>query len=349
VVGENKVYSFNGINEALVVMSKEVLEKGVFRKTPGFQAENSNRCLELPFPIIIEMNHPEARKVKIPERKWNSTLPYAESLWLALGWNSLDDLPGKYVKSLYNFSDDGHYWRAGYGPRIRHYNGLTEQYSIGVFGNFYDWVPEVDQLKYVYETLKKDPNSRQALITIHDPMKDSKIDLVTKDQPCTRSLHFMVVEDKLNLYTTMRSNDLLWGFSAVNNFNFTFMLEYMSKLLNIPMGKYYHIAHNFHIYEDFIEKVRKISEFSIEEAIEMDSRQFKEVVPFKEGYTLKDFDKDIIKVFTTQDMFFIRPESIEKRYQSFLDEGRDKFFNDWLTVFYKYHIRKRNKNEQKSN
>ena len=48
----------------------------------------------------------------------------------------------------------------------------------------------------------------------------------------------------------MRSNDMLWGASAVNIFNFTFMQEYFAAMLNMEIGSYFHIANNFHFYED---------------------------------------------------------------------------------------------------
>jgi thymidylate synthase len=268
-----------GINSALVGLSKRILEEGVWRKTPGFQAENSARCLEFPGPMTVEIKNPQARHVIIPARSWNSILPYAESLWLALGWNNLDDLPGKYVKALYKFSDDGKTWASGYGPRIRLYNGKNGDYHIGESFNAHKDSDSVDQLKFVYETLKKDPYSRQALITIHDPMKDDfNIDgflKVTKDQPCTRSLHFMKhpSENKLNMYVTMRSNDILWGFSAVNVFNFTWMQEYVADMLGMDVGSYYHIAHNMHIYEHFVAKIQKIAETPIETAEYMDLEQ----------------------------------------------------------------------------
>jgi thymidylate synthase len=344
-------FSFEGINEALVQMSRALLEEGVYRKTPGFQSENSNSCIELSYPVVIEIRNPSAREVKIPIRKWNKTLPYAESLWIALGWNNLDDLPGRYVKNLYSFSDDGRTWRAGYAPRIRFYDGSNMQYSIGKYGNDNPFIKKeetVDQLKYVYETLKKDVNSRQALITIHDPIKDSQIDLVTRDQPCTRSLHFMVVEGKLNLYTTMRSNDLLWGFSAVNNFNFTFMQEYVSRILNIPIGKYYHIAHNFHIYENFVDKVKKISDFDLDEAKRIDEEQSKNFVfsKFKDNFSIEDFDRSVTNVFRLENLAF--KKDFEK-YNSLMTNLIDKeefeiFFVNWANKFYNYHIIKENKN-----
>jgi len=164
------MYKFENLNTALIGMSKELIKNGKKRKTRGFN------CVEIPHPVLICIENPSDRYVRIPERKWNKYLPFAESLWLLLGLNDLDVLPGRYVKNLYNFSDNGRTWRAGYGARIRAFTGLTGDYDVSnpKYRNAYFGSGGVtDQLKFVIETLKKDINSRQALITIHDPVKDN--------------------------------------------------------------------------------------------------------------------------------------------------------------------------------
>lgn len=270
-------YSFKGANEALVEISREILKYGKKREMNGFQASTASSCYEFPGPVMIEIQDPTARQILIPERKWNKILPAAESLWILLGSNNLDELPGHYVSSIYNFSDDGHTWRGGYGPRVRAYTGVANQYGrhmpfkgINSFNKRENPI-EIDQLRYVVDTLKKEPTSRQALITIHDPAKDSIPYMKTKDIPCTRSLHFMIVDGKLNLYTWMRSNDLMFGFSAVNLYNFTFMQQYVAKLLGIPVGSYWHIADNLHYYENKKDLVEAVANSSLERAKEYDS------------------------------------------------------------------------------
>lgn len=196
------------LNQALIEGCKLLKKEGVARKTRGFD------CIEVPYPVLICIENPRDRFVTVPERKWNKTLGWVESLWLWQGINSMD-MVGSYVKNLYNFSDDGKFMRAGYGPRMRGYNGELEDYTYDKpqfntkgemeFGNC------VDQVKFVIEKLKQDPNSRQASITIHDPVKDNfELDgslKKTKDTPCTRTIQFMMVDGKLDCTVTMRSND----------------------------------------------------------------------------------------------------------------------------------------------
>lgn len=192
------------LNQALLITGRALLEKGVWRETRGY------RCLELPHPLLLCITNPTDRYCTIPERKWNKYLGWVESLWLAMGINDMK-MPSHYVKNLLSFSDDGKYMRAGYGPRLRGYNGSTKDYK-------YSTSPAgrcgVDQLKFVIDTLQNEKTSRQACITIHDPIKDDYewngteyVLKKTKDIPCTRTLQFMVVEGKLDCTVTMRSND----------------------------------------------------------------------------------------------------------------------------------------------
>lgn len=313
-------FSYDGINTALQGLSRKILECGEKRNTRQFL------CYEFPYPVMIEIKNPQYRYCTIKERKWNVFLPYMESLWLAAGRNDME-MAGAYVKKLFEFSDDGEYMRAGYGPRLRRYNNSVNQYRINQYGSK-DNGKTVDQYKFVYETLKKDLFSRQACITIHDPVKDDfDIDgslLVTKDQPCTRLLQFMVRDGCLDLTVYMRSNDLLWGFSAVNLFNFTFMQEYFSYMVGVPVGKYYHVVNNLHVYEWGMDMIRAIA----------DASDYKEY-EFKYGgglLSLDDFDIMIkeLSEFETD----IRTH---KEYRERPEFSMD-FFNDWKNVFVRKHL-----------
>lgn len=325
------MYKFDNLNQALIGMSYELKDDGVKRKTRGFD------CIEIPHPVLICIENPTDRYITIKERKWNKFLPFVESLWLALGLNDLDVLPGNYVKNLYNFSDNGRTWRAGYGPRMRGFSGHNQDYDVSNIAEKYIYsgnINIVDQFKFVIETLKKDINSRQALITIHDPAKDD-FDYngelkITKDQPCTRSIHFQLnVEGELDCIVDMRSNDILWGFSAVNVFNFTFMQEYIANILDINVGKYYHKADNFHFYDNFKGKIDVFSDLNI-----YDYPTGKKFVYESKIESLENFDNLIYLLFDYENKLRIEG----KKY--IIDLEND-LFNDWAKVFYLYHTKEK--------
>lgn len=304
---------YKGINSFLVGAANLLVEKGIKRTTRGFN------CIELPEPFFFKINQPTSRWVTIPDRKWKIILPYAESLWIAKGRNDLDFIR-KYLKRMEDFSDDGLYLHGAYGPRIRYFNGNSNDYQIPKLTLLDNHISnkEVDQFKYIEDCFRKDINTRQAIINIGDPAKDCFIQ--TKDLPCTRLLHFHKQANcnKLDLTVFMRSNDLIWGASAVNIFNYTFMLEYVSQIVGLEIGNYYHFATNFHYYERHTDLVRKMANSLVEN---------------DESYTyLKSF-----KNFDEFDILLSKLEVQEANIYSgkiILADLEDDFFSDWLKVIY---------------
>lgn len=331
------------LTDALVVLSQTLMKEGINVTRRGFF------CREIPQAVLIEIANPVDRYVRIPERKWNKVLGWVESLWLARGDNSLE-MPAAYVKNLKNFSDDGEHMRAGYGPRLRRYGDnmnpmptlsgdiIYRQYKDGAIGGGQD---RVDQLRFVIEKFKQDIDTREAVITIHDPVADdfnaqdvgedgkARV-LQTKDTPCTRSIHFMVVNGKMNCYVDIRSNDLIWGFSAVNVFNFTLMQEYVAAMVGVPVGKYYHKADNLHVYADFIPLVQRIAD------------NYLPGIPsggnftYKPSYkTLEDFDTYLTKLSTFEELCRGKVVPVEE-LEVILRTFTDQLFNDWAKVFFTY-------------
>ena len=183
-----------------------------------------------------------------------------------------------------------------------------------------------DQLRFVVAKFKEDLDTREACITIHDPIADDfnamNTDpitnytsvLRTKDTPCTRSIHFMVVGGKMNCYVDMRSNDVWWGFSAVNVFNFTLMQEYVANIVGVPIGKYYHKVDNIHVYDNFLEKLVQIANKYPEDSFPSGSRY-----EYKTTFnSLQAFDKLVNKPLD---------ENIFDLTNAILSKDRQKIFS----------------------
>ena len=315
-------YVFKGVNSFLVEMARILLKDGVKRQTRGYI------CYEMPEPVLIKIENPTARIVTVPARNWNCTLPYVESLWLASGRNDIS-MVAHYVERMIDFSDDNKTMRGGYGPRLRHFTGVADDYNNGFLHTSTNPgslnTTEIDQFEFVEKTFIKDPLTRQAIITIGDPAKDcfggEHVLKQTKDFPCTRDLQFIQNNGKLDLIVHMRSNDFLWGAGGVNIFNFTFIQEYFARILRLPIGDYYHIANNLHYYETRKEMVIKIAETT----------------------DYKDIPYEYSKKFSSLTEFDERLMSFQK-YEFLLRQGRtndlidfdDDFFSDWAKVLYQF-------------
>jgi thymidylate synthase len=185
---------------------------------------------------LIKIENPRERVICVPVRNNNIFATIAETLWILAGRNDIEFL-SKYLPRAKDFSDDGLVWRAGYGKRIRNYHGI-------------------DQLKNVIELLRSDPSSRQAVISIFDPTEDFQ---KSKDIPCTNWLHFMIRDGKLNMTVVVRSNDIMWGASGINWFEWSVLQELVAFNTNTQVGEMNYFADSFHLYERHFKRAETIS------------------------------------------------------------------------------------------
>lgn len=284
-----------------------------------------NVCFELPEPVIFKITNPLAREITIPERRWLKVLAYAESLWIASGRNDIAYI-AHYLPKMKDFSDDGNTMRGGYGPRYRDYNGNVEDYSKEALN--VRQKGSVDQLRYVIECFRQDVETRRAVISFGDPMKDDFNGdgqlKESKDIPCTRELHFIKQADsnKLDLIVRMRSNDLIWGASAVNIFNYTFMQEYVSSILGLDIGNYYHIADNLHYYEHHDLMIHRLAE--------VDECEEQPLLFTKTFRTLAEFDALVTKL--SEEEHAMRSDIANYKDVCF----GDSFIQHWYEVLYMY-------------
>ena len=111
----------------------------------------------------------------------------------------------------------------------------------------YGWQAQrEDQLNKVIQMLNEKPDTRQATVSIYD---GKEIDKYATDTPCTYAVQFTILNNKLNMCVTMRSNDLWYGFCN-DQYQFSKLQEMVSKRLDIETGVYYHFAHNMHLYNN---------------------------------------------------------------------------------------------------
>jgi len=178
---------------------------------------------------------PLERFIIVPHRENNPFATVAESIWVLSGRNDIGFLL-PYLHRAAEFSDDGTTWRAAYGPRLRDWNG-------------------VDQRKAVVDLLAEDPSSRRGVMAIFDPDQDF---VESKDIPCNNWLHWMVRDGSLDLSVAVRSNDIVWGFSGINTFEWSMLQECMAHWLGVAVGRQHWLVSSMHIYEHHWEKAEKI-------------------------------------------------------------------------------------------
>lgn len=320
---------FKNINDSFINLSKVLMDQGVKRETRG------KICYEINEPILIKIINPTDRYLNVPRKGYNKYLPFAELLNILSGTNDLS-LSGFYSKNLYNYSDDGIYMRAMYS-RIRNMSGVSNDYKLSkCFESSIKngtLVREIDQLKYIIESFKRDINTRQAVIEIGDNVKDgfdeNGLLKITKDFPCTRSLMFQIRDGKLDLTVTMRSNDHVWGAHSINFTNFTFIQECVSKIIGVGIGNYYHMANNYHFYldthNDLLKEISKLNSNDYKSKFSV----FQYVDKFD---SLENFDKLISELFLYE-------QELRKDKSKLRIDLKNDLFNDWALVFFNYHTK----------
>lgn len=111
------------------------------------------------------------------------------------------------------------------------------------------------QLHRVEELLKRDPDSRQAVISIYDGGRD--LLQPVRDIPCTLTIQFYIRGGALGMRVSMRSNDVWLGL-PYDLIQFAALQCALADSLGIPAGVYTHTVGSLHLYERDVEKVGSI-------------------------------------------------------------------------------------------
>lgn len=175
----------------------------------------------------FELQDIRSRLIYLKERNPSLFFHIGEFLWFIRGSDSLEII--QYYSKMYpRFSDDQETLHGAYGKRIFSSNGLQ--------GSPFDRIVQL---------LKNDPDSRQAVLSIHEP-RDLYVQ--SKDIPCTCSLQFLIRQGRLYCITYMRSNDLYLGL-PYDVFSFTMLQEMLANELGVEVGTYRHFVGSLHVYE----------------------------------------------------------------------------------------------------
>lgn len=175
-----------------------------------------------------------------PRQRWivarypalNPAFSIVEVIWILRGrkdaaflnyWNS----------QLPKYAGSGAEYHGAYGYRLRHNFGI-------------------DQLERAYLALQHNPDSRQVVLQIWNPVEDfpnEQGNPVNADIPCNITSLLKVRDGKLEWMQIMRSNDLFRGV-PYNFIQFTSLQEVLAGWLNVGLGSYNQISDSLHLYSE---------------------------------------------------------------------------------------------------
>lgn len=190
------------------------------------QESRNGTVLTIPDPVATVIAKPHERVLLDPERNCNPFFHLMEGLWMLAGRRDVAFLD-QFNKNMVNFSDDGLIFNGAYGWR---------------------WIHEfqIHQVEEVIRMLANNPLDRRAVITMWNPNED--LGSKSKDVPCNQQMMFRVVGSTLDMLTTNRSNDVVWGLCGANAVHLTMLQEYIALALGLSVGIWTHVSNNLHLY-----------------------------------------------------------------------------------------------------
>lgn len=122
------------------------------------------------------------------------------------------------------------------------------------------------QLPFIYRELRRNPDSRRAVIDVRDWEHDTREG--NTSPACLQHIQYFIRDGKLHCKILMRSNDAPEA-AFMNMFAFIMLQERVAGNLGCKVGSYTHRANSYHCYEkDFKlleDYVKKIKSCSLEE------------------------------------------------------------------------------------
>ena len=210
--------TFKNADEAYKYFFREIMKNGI-------EFDDTKALFNVGFTIQQPLNNSIYNKGSIVPRNWNPEYAQAEWQWYLTGdprISTLGEIYGKIPPIWKRMADENGQVNSNYG---------------------YQW-ERARQLENVVEMLIKNPSTRQACISIYD---GKEISDYASDTPCTYAVQFTILDNRLNMCVTMRSNDLWFGFCN-DQYCFSKLQQLVSERLKLKTGTYYHFVHNLHLY-----------------------------------------------------------------------------------------------------
>jgi len=197
-------------------------------RTAGVREDSRNGpVLVAQGPVLTEYRNPQERVLFNPDRDANPVFHLMECFWMLSGSNNVG-------------------WLKQFNARIAEY--CEDDVMHGAYGHRWRMHFHFDQLERIIAILKKDPNSRQAVLQMWSPDADLYGDW--KDRPCNTNIYFDCRNSALNMTVCCRSNDMLWGAYGANAVHFSFLQEVLAHEIGVRIGEYRQFSNNFHVYTE---------------------------------------------------------------------------------------------------
>jgi thymidylate synthase len=166
--------------------------------------------------------------------QWKSLLH--EVLWYLSGDNHIRNLRN-YTKIWDAWADENGNLETAYGYYWRHFPSAQKKKNG-------EWVvKEIDQIQYVIDEIKRNPNSRRLVVSAWEPGNAT----TSKLPPCHYTFVFNVNNGRLNCHLTQRSGDIALGI-PFNLAAYSLLTQIIAQQVGLKLGEFGHTIVDAHIY-----------------------------------------------------------------------------------------------------
>lgn len=179
-------------------------------------------------PVTTRYENPCERVLFLPSRDANPFFHLFEALWMMAGREDVKWL-ARFNSNMARYSDDGVVLNGAYGARWK------------------------NQIPVIAARLRENPEDRRSVVQLWSV---DDLGSASKDVPCNTAIYFWRRSTgELDMTVTCRSNDIVWGAYGANAVHFSFLQEYLAAIIGCPVGSYWQISNNYHVYEDVLKKI----------------------------------------------------------------------------------------------
>lgn len=142
-----------------------------------------------------------------------------------------------------------------------------------------------DQIKWVIEEIKKNPNSRRLIVSAWNP---PEIEEMAKSglPPCHTMFQFYVKDNKLSCQLYQRSADVFLGV-PFNIASYSLLVHMVAHVCDLQVGDFVHTFGDVHIYKNHIDQVKEQLSNEIRELPKLKiTRKVESIFDFK----IEDFE-----------------------------------------------------------
>ena len=169
--------------------------------------------------------------INVHARKFNLNYALIEFLWYVSARRQVNNI-GKCAKIWLDIADERGNVESNYG---NYYFGSYQTES---------------QFEWIVKELKHDKDSRRASVTIRQPYHNNSN---PRDIPCSQSIQYLIRDNRLHCFVSMRSQDLIFGYCndlvCYSLFQQLIFNELKETYPELKLGRLVNHSASLHIYE----------------------------------------------------------------------------------------------------